>query len=164
MFSFDDLQYGEPLGLQALLARLNKQTLCAAMRGASDETRDRLFGQMSRRAERQLRDDMEYMGPIPRREVSKAQSHIESVARTMIKAGELVIIRLGDEDGCVDEPGGLWVGCPRLTNRCPECCYQHRNERECAHRHQHHPQSGVTIVNMNAAHDESARYEYTGDQ
>ena len=101
MFSFDDLQYGEPLGLQALLARLNKQTLCAAMRGASDETRDRLFGQMSRRAERQLRDDMEYMGPIPRREVSKAQSHIESVARTMIKAGELVIIRPGDEDGWV---------------------------------------------------------------
>ncbi len=101
MFCFDDLQYAEPLGLQTLIARIDKKVLCAALRGASDDTKDRLFSQMSRRAAAQLREDIEYMGRIPRREVAKAQNHIESMARTLMKAGQLVIIKPGDEDGWV---------------------------------------------------------------
>jgi len=101
MFSFDDLQYGEPLGLQTLISRVDKTVLCAALRGASDPVCERLFGQMSRRAAQQVRDDMDYMGPIPRRDVHTAQATIESVARALMKAGELVIIKPGDEDGWV---------------------------------------------------------------
>ena len=101
MFCFDDLQYAENRGVQDLIARLDKQTLRYALRAAPDEVADTLYAQMSRRAAAQLKEDIEYMGQVRRREVLAAQKTITDEARRMLKAGELIVIKPGDDD--------LWV-------------------------------------------------------
>ena len=101
MFCFEDLSHAESRGLQELITRIDKRTLRYALRAAPDEVADRLFSQMSRRAAEQLREDIDYMGPVRKREVLEAQRSITDEARRMLKAGELIVIKPGD--------GEVWI-------------------------------------------------------
>lgn len=98
MFSFDDLVYGDPRGVQLLLSKLDKQTLRYALKAADEEIADALYAQMSKRAATQLKEDIEYMGRVRRSEVVDAQRQIVDLARTMMKAGELIVIKPDEAD------------------------------------------------------------------
>ncbi len=98
MFSFDDLVYGDPRGLQLLLSRVDKRTLRYALRSLEESVADALYAQLSKRAAAQLREDVELMGPVRRREVMDARKAIVALARGLISSGELIIIRPGDAD------------------------------------------------------------------
>ena len=102
MFSFDDLQYGDPRGVQNLLGRVDRKTLRYALRIAPDEVVEHLMKQLSRRAAEQLQDDMEVMGKVRRRDALAAQQTLVSMARKLVKDGELIIIKPGQSDEWVD--------------------------------------------------------------
>ena len=53
---------------------------------------------MSSRAAEQLREDIEYMGRVRRREVMDARKVLTDLAREMMKSGELIVIKPGDAD------------------------------------------------------------------
>ncbi len=99
MFTFEDLSKLNATGVQVLLRAVEKDKLGLAMKGASDGLRDMFFSNMSERAGKILREDMEAMGPVRLRDVEEAQSYMVAVAKERADAGELVLTdNKGDDE------------------------------------------------------------------
>jgi flagellar motor switch protein FliG len=90
MFVFDDLRHLEDNGLREIIQRADKKTLTIALKGASEEIRNRFFGNMSKRASDMMKDEMEVLGAIRLREVEKAQQEVVSIARKLEEEGLIV--------------------------------------------------------------------------
>src|SRR5256714_5638700 len=80
MFVFEDLSKLDPGGVQTLLRTVEKDQLALALKGASDALREMFFTNMSERAAKIMREDMESMGPVRLREVEQAQMAMVQVA------------------------------------------------------------------------------------
>ncbi|MGR9100916.1 MAG: FliG C-terminal domain-containing protein, partial [Gammaproteobacteria bacterium] len=89
MFVFDDLKLIDGRGIQTLLREISTDQLLLAMRGADDELKDKIFGNMSKRAAELLRDDLEAAPPAKLSEVEMAQKDILSIARRLAESGEI---------------------------------------------------------------------------
>ncbi|MGA0394008.1 MAG: flagellar motor switch protein FliG, partial [Rhodospirillales bacterium] len=62
MFTFDDLSRLDDGGIQVLMRQVEKDQLAMALKGASDEVRDMFFRNMSERASKMMKEDMDAMG------------------------------------------------------------------------------------------------------
>ena len=91
MFTFDDLAKLDPGGVQTLLRNSDKNKLALALKGASDTLRDLFFSNMSERAAKILREDMEAMGPVRLRDVDEAQMEMVQAAKALADSGEIVL-------------------------------------------------------------------------
>ena len=101
MFTFEDLSKLDPTGVQALLRTVEKNKLSLALKGASESLRDMFFSNMSERAGRILREDMEALGPVRLRDVDEAQSYMVQIAKELSEAGEIVLASSQTEDELV---------------------------------------------------------------
>ncbi|HJO69010.1 MAG TPA: flagellar motor switch protein FliG, partial [Rhodospirillales bacterium] len=100
MFTFDDLIRVDPGGIQTVLRQVDKDQLAMALKGASDEVKELFFTNMSERAGKMMREDMEAMGAVRLKDVDEAQAAIVSAAKALADAGEIVIAG-GDDDELV---------------------------------------------------------------
>src|SRR6202046_536427 len=91
MFTFDDLIRLTPQAVQVLLRATEKDKLPIALKGASEKLRDMFFANMSDRASKILKDDMEALGPVRLRDVDDAQSGIVALAKEPATQGALEI-------------------------------------------------------------------------
>ena len=91
MFTFADLNRLDPAGIQAVLRDADKGKLSIALKGASEGIREMFFGNMSERAAKILRDDIDAMGPVKVRDVEDAQMHVVRVAKDLADKGEIDI-------------------------------------------------------------------------
>ena len=91
MFVFDDLKNVDDQGIQALLREVSSDVLVLALKAADDELKQKIFGNMSKRAGELLRDDLEAKGPVRVSDVENAQREILAVARRMADAGEITL-------------------------------------------------------------------------
>ncbi|MCK0068728.1 flagellar motor switch protein FliG [Kordiimonas laminariae] len=98
MFTFEDLSNLDPSGVQTLLRNVDKDKLALAMKGASDTLRDLFFSNMSERAAKILREDMEAMGPVRLRDVDEAQMEMVNKAKELAEAGEILLSDNKGED------------------------------------------------------------------
>ena len=98
MFTFEDLQRLDPAGVQTLLRAVDKDKLVIALKGASEELRDLFFSNMSERAAKLMREDMEGMGPVRLKEVQEAQNYMVQLAKDLANRGELVIAEGSGDD------------------------------------------------------------------
>lgn len=87
MFTFDDLQRLSPEHMQALLRAVEKDKLPLALKGASEPLKQLFFNNLSERASRMLRDDIEGLGPVKLRDVDDAQSAIVATAKDLAAQG-----------------------------------------------------------------------------
>lgn len=87
MFVFEDLTTVEDTGIREIVNRADKKILTTALKGASEEIRERFFGNMSKRAADLIREEMEIMGAIRLRDVEKAQHEIVAIARKLEEEG-----------------------------------------------------------------------------
>ena len=101
MFVFDDLGTLDPAGIQTLLRGVEKDKLAIALKGASDTIRDLFFSNMSERAAKIMREDMENMGPVRLKDVDEAQANIIAVAKDLAEKGEIVLAANNDDDELV---------------------------------------------------------------
>ncbi len=101
MFVFEDLGKLDPGGVQTLLRQIDKTQLGLAMKGASDSLRDLFFSNMSERAAKIMRDDMEAMGPVRLRDVDQAQMSMVQVAKDLAAKGEIMLAGQGGDDELV---------------------------------------------------------------
>jgi flagellar motor switch protein FliG len=90
MFVFDDLATVEDQGLREIIQRADKKVLMVALKGATEEIRNRFFTNMSKRASDMLREEMEVLGAIRLREVEKAQQEVVAIARKLEEEGVIV--------------------------------------------------------------------------
>jgi flagellar motor switch protein FliG len=98
MFTFEDLLSVPEAGIRELLGQLDKKGLSLALRGASDEMKNKIFKSMSSRAVEMLKEDMEILGPVRARDVHQAQREIVEVARRLESEGKLVLSAEGQDE------------------------------------------------------------------
>ena len=98
MFTFEDLIKLDPSSVQTLLRNVEKGDLGLALKGASETLRDLFFSNMSERAGKILREDMEAMGPVRLSEVDEAQLKMVNSAKDLAAKGEIVIADGSGED------------------------------------------------------------------
>jgi len=101
MFTFEDLIRIDMAGIQTLLRHVEKDKLAMALKGASDGIKELFFKNMSERAGKMLRDDMDAMGPVRLRDVDQAQSIIVVLAKELASSGQIVISEGREEDELV---------------------------------------------------------------
>ncbi len=90
MFVFDDLLTVEDTALREIVQRAEKKVLTVALKGTSEDIRNRFFQNMSKRAVDMIREEMELLGAVRLREVEKAQQEIVQIARKLEEEGQLV--------------------------------------------------------------------------
>lgn len=98
MFTFEDLVRIDTTGIQTLLRHVEKDKLAMALKGGSDAVKELFFKNMSERAGKMLREDMEAMGPVRLRDVDQAQSLIVVMAKELASSGQIVISEGREED------------------------------------------------------------------
>lgn len=91
MFTFEDLAKLDPSAVQTLLRSVEKDKLAIGLKGASEALRDLFMSNMSERAGKILREDMQSMGPVKLKDVDEAQMMMVELAKDLAAKGEIVI-------------------------------------------------------------------------
>jgi len=89
MFVFEDLAKVEDAAIREVIQRVDRKLLPTALKGTTEDIRDRFFSNMSKRAGDMLQEEMDVMGAVRLREVEQAQAEIVAVARKLEEEGLL---------------------------------------------------------------------------
>ncbi|CAM3740275.1 flagellar motor switch protein FliG [Mesobacillus thioparans] len=98
MFVFEDIVTLDNRAIQRVIRDCENEDLMLALKVSSDEVKEIVFKNMSKRMVETFQDEMEYMGPVRLRDVEEAQSRIVAIIRRLEEAGEIVIARGGGDD------------------------------------------------------------------
>lgn len=98
MFVFENLMDVDDRGIQAILREVQQDVLMKAIKGTDDALKDKILGNMSKRAAEMLADDLEAMAPVRISEVEAAQKEILSTARRLADSGEIQLGGSGGEE------------------------------------------------------------------
>jgi len=91
MFVFEDIMALDDRYVQEFLKEIDSKELTLALKAASEEVKNKIFGNMSKRASAGIVEDMEYMGPVKLSEVEEAQQRVVDVIRRLEEEGSIVI-------------------------------------------------------------------------
>lgn len=97
MFTFEDLAKLDAGGIQTLLKNAGNDRILIALKGASEPIKELFLGNMSERAAKIMREDMQSMGPIRLRDVEEAQQFLVNMAKELAASGEIFLAD-GKED------------------------------------------------------------------
>lgn len=99
MFLFEDIVNLDNKSLQRVLNEVDKdKDLPLALKMASEEVKQKIMRNLSRRRAEMLRESVEYLGPVRLRDVEEAQAKIVNVIRRLEEAGEIIVGRGGGDD------------------------------------------------------------------
>lgn len=98
LFTFEDLTRISGRGIQTLLKEIATDQLLLSLRTASDDMREKIFGNVSSRAAAMLREELEMMGPTKLSDVETAQRAIVERALQLEAEGQIRIEREGSGD------------------------------------------------------------------
>ncbi len=98
MFVFEDIVNIDNRSIQRIIRDIENADLQLALKVASEEVREAIFKNMSKRMAETFREEMEYMGPVRLRDVEEAQTRIVATIRRLEEAGEIIIARGGGDD------------------------------------------------------------------
>ena len=83
--------------LQKVLREIDNQELAKALKGCGEDVLDKVFRNMSSRASKMMKEDMDYMGSIRMKDVEIAQNKIIFVIKHLEEIGEIIIARSEEE-------------------------------------------------------------------
>jgi flagellar motor switch protein FliG len=98
MFTFEDLAKLDPSGIQTLMRSAGNDRITVALKGASETLRNLFLKNMSERAAKILREDMQAMGPVRLRDVEEAQQFLVNMAKELAASGEIVLADGKDDE------------------------------------------------------------------
>lgn len=102
MFVFEDIIKLDDKAIQRVLREVETKDLALALKGTTQDVKDKIFRNMSERASGMLKDDMEYMGPVRAKEVQETQTKVVAVIRALEATGEITIFRDQEEDDLIE--------------------------------------------------------------
>jgi len=91
MYTFENLSTMDNRGIQVLMRNVDTDQLMIALKGATEEVKEKFFGNMSERARSMFKDDMEAKGPMRITDVEDAQKKIMRTARKLSDSGDLML-------------------------------------------------------------------------
>jgi len=89
MFVFEDISKLNDRDIQTLLKNVDNSQWATALKGASEELRDKILNNMSKRASDLLCEEMEYLGPVRLSTVEQMQQQIVDAVRRLEDSGEI---------------------------------------------------------------------------
>jgi flagellar motor switch protein FliG len=98
LFVFEDVVKLDDRGLQLVLKEVDQKDLALALRGVSDEVKQKVMANMSQRGAEMLMEEIEFQPPQRRSLVEEAQGRIVATIRKLEDAGALVIGRAEEND------------------------------------------------------------------
>ncbi|MET3288491.1 flagellar motor switch protein FliG [Brevibacillus fluminis] len=98
MFVFEDIASLDNRSIQRVIRDVENADLQLSLKVASEEVRETVFRNMSKRMAETFKEEMEFMGPVRLRDVEEAQSRIVATIRRLEEAGEIIIARGGGDD------------------------------------------------------------------
>ena len=97
MFVFDDIANLTDREIQLILREVDSKDLATALKGANDEMKDRIFGNLSERVGTMMKEEMDFSGPVRMSDVEEVQLRIVQTVRQLEEAGQVTIVR-GDSN------------------------------------------------------------------
>jgi flagellar motor switch protein FliG len=98
MFVFENLLDVDDRGIQLLLREIQSDSLIMALKGSSEELREKIFKNMSSRASEMLKEDLEAKGPVRLAEVEVEQKEILKIARRLADEGQINLGGAGSDE------------------------------------------------------------------
>jgi flagellar motor switch protein FliG len=98
MFVFEDIVSLDNRSIQRVIRDIDNTDLQLALKVASEEVREIVFRNMSKRMAETFKEEMEFMGPVRLRDVEESQTRIVAIIRRLEEAGEIIIARGGGDD------------------------------------------------------------------
>jgi flagellar motor switch protein FliG len=98
MFMFEDIVGLDNRAVQLVLRQVETADLAMALKGVSDEVRDKVVGNMSERASTMLLEEVDLLGQVRLRQVEESQQKIIQAIRALEEAGEIVLRRSADDE------------------------------------------------------------------
>ena len=80
-----------------MLKEIQSESLILALKGSSQELREKVFGNMSQRAGEMLREDLEAKGMVRVSDVEAQQKEILKLVRKLADEGQIVMGGAGEE-------------------------------------------------------------------
>lgn len=101
MFTFEDIKKIDGQGIQTLLRVVDKDKLALAMKGGSEDLKELFFTNMSERAAKLMKEDMEATGPVKLKDVEEAQGVVVNTTKDLIDKGEVIVADEGEDEEMV---------------------------------------------------------------
>lgn len=99
MFLFEDIVLLDDRSVQRVLRDVDaSRDLPLALKVASEDVKAKIFKNISKRAGENLKENMEYLGPVRLRDVEEAQQKIVNIIRKLEEQGEVIIARGGGDE------------------------------------------------------------------
>ncbi len=98
MFVFEDITKLSDQAIQRVLKDVDNRELAVALKGANADVVKVIFGNISKRLQEMIKEDMEIMGPVRVSAVEESQQKIVNVIRKLDDAGEIYISRNQEDD------------------------------------------------------------------
>ena len=97
MFVFENLIELDNRSIQVIMREISSESLIIALKGTSQELKEKIFKNMSQRAAEILKDDFEAKGPVKVSEVEAEQKEILKIVRKLADEGQIVLTKAGEE-------------------------------------------------------------------
>lgn len=91
MFVFDDILKLDDKSIQTLLKEVDNAQWAMSLKGASEEIKQKILGNLSQRAAEMLEEEMEYLGPVRLSDVEAMQQQIVDTIRRLEDSGEIEV-------------------------------------------------------------------------
>ncbi|MEO5970859.1 MAG: FliG C-terminal domain-containing protein, partial [Bdellovibrionia bacterium] len=101
MFVFEDITFIDDRGIQLILKEMPNDKLVIALKTAPEEIKEKVYKNISKRAQELLKDDLNAMPPVRISDVESAQQLVINIAKRLEAEGKIVVSRGGDSDALV---------------------------------------------------------------
>ena len=98
MFVFDNIMDIDDKGIQVMLREVQSETLIIALKGTTEEMREKIFKNMSTRAAEMMKEDLESKGPVKLSDVEMQQKQILQIVRRLADEGQIMLSGKGGDD------------------------------------------------------------------
>ncbi|MBK4736058.1 flagellar motor switch protein FliG [Noviherbaspirillum pedocola] len=97
MFVFENIFDIDDRGIQTILKEVQSESLIIALKGTSDQMREKIFKNMSQRAAQMMREDLEAKGPVRLSEVEEKQKEILQIVRRLADEKQIQLGSKGED-------------------------------------------------------------------
>ncbi|MCQ2911156.1 MAG: flagellar motor switch protein FliG [Clostridia bacterium] len=98
MFVFEDIVKLDNRSIQRILRDVDNSTLAVALKGSSEQVKEIVLSNVSKRLAEMVVEEIQFMGPVRLRDVEEAQQKIVAVIRKLEDAKEIVLSRGGGDE------------------------------------------------------------------
>ncbi len=91
MFTFEDCKSIDDRGIQTILKEVPRDQLVLALKNTTQDLKDLIFKNVSKRGAEMIMEDLESLGPVKLKDVEKAQQGIVDIVRRLEAEGKVAI-------------------------------------------------------------------------